>query len=118
MSDQLIDQGNQYIIIGDTPISPKDYEEQTKWSDHNISLPLIYNFYHGLELLLKGFVLLKNTNQNPRLNHKIEQLLDDFKAYFSNEVELIALLEKYISRNPQIEGGRSSDISVEIGILV
>ena len=62
VADQMVCQGNQYVIIGDIPISPEDYEEQTKWSDHNISLPLLYNFYHGIELLLKGFVLLKNTN--------------------------------------------------------
>jgi hypothetical protein len=103
VSEQIVNQGNQYIVIGDYPISPEEYEEQIKWSDHNIALPLLYNFYHGLELLLKGFVLLKHQSQNPNLNHKIEQLLENFKLLYSNEVVLIRILEKYISSTPMIE---------------
>ncbi len=103
VADQLVVKGNQYIIIGDSTISPEDYDEQTKWSDHNISLPLLYNFYHGLELLLKGFVLLKNTSQNTKLNHQVVQLLENFKSQFSEEAEMIAILEKYVSSKPNIQ---------------
>ena len=103
VADQMVIQGNPCVVISDNPISPDDYEEQTKWSDHNISLPLLYDFYHGLELLLKGFVLLTDTAQNPKLDHKIEQLFDKFKTQFCNEIELIKILGKYISNNLNIE---------------
>ncbi len=103
VANEIVLHGNKYIIISDRPISPEDYDEETKWSDHNISLPLLYNFYHGLELLLKGFVLLNDTTQNPKLDHRIEQLLDNFKLQFRSETELISILGKYISAKPDIE---------------
>ena len=30
------------------------YEEKTKWNDFKIGVPVLFNYYHGLELLMKG----------------------------------------------------------------
>ena len=47
--------------------------------------------------------MLSNPTQNPKLDHKIEQLLDKFKTKFCNETELISIMEKYVSSKPDIE---------------
>ena len=58
IADKNIEQGNPHII-SDVMMTEKKYEEMTRWSDFIISIPSLSNFYHGLELLLKGFLMLK-----------------------------------------------------------
>ena len=53
-----IEQGNVFVVIKDHKISEKELTEETKWSDFKIMVPILYNFYHGLELLMKGFLIL------------------------------------------------------------
>ena len=40
------------------------YAEKTKWNDFRIGVPVLFNYYHGLELLMKG--LLQEINAVPR----------------------------------------------------
>jgi hypothetical protein len=48
------------------------YEERTKWNDFRIGVPVLFNYYHGLELLMKG--LLQEVNAVPRnKNHKLTE---------------------------------------------
>jgi len=39
--------------------SDEEFEEHTKWADSNIAEPVLFNFYHGLELSLKSLILVK-----------------------------------------------------------
>ena len=53
---ETISQGNAWILTSDSELDFEEYAEETKWSDHQIIIPLLFNFYHGLELFLKGLL--------------------------------------------------------------
>jgi hypothetical protein len=73
----------------------KQLDRQTKWSDARLVEPLLFNFYHGLELLLKGFTLWKSA-LNPRLDHRLTVLLASFMKKYPGEVDLIKVFHKYL----------------------
>ncbi len=57
--EELIKSGNSnYLRTNfDENISKEDSDfalkERTKWSDYNVIQPILFNFYHSLELLMK-----------------------------------------------------------------
>lgn len=57
ISQELVQSGNKWIVSSSTDISTEEYAEQTKWSDFEIAVPLLFNFYHGIELLCKGHLI-------------------------------------------------------------
>lgn len=87
---ELVDKGNLWVVTGDSSVSKK-YDELTKWSDHRIGVPLLFNFYHGLELILKGFLAEKG--QVPT-HHRLTGLLADFTSKYPN-TELAGIIGKY-----------------------
>jgi len=93
VSNENNKQGNQLFITSDAPLTEKEYSEQTKWSDHNLVIPLLFNFYHGLEVLLKGF--LASQGVSFKSSHKLSTLLLNFKKEFPKS-ELIPFFEQYI----------------------
>lgn len=96
---ETIKQGNTWVVTSDQQIDWKKYDEATKWSDFNIIVPLLYNFYHALELLLKGFVLLKKTGRSVKLDHDIQRLLSDFCSQYPDQYCLASVLSKYIGES-------------------
>ena len=56
VSNETHRQGNAHLVMSDETITTGKYMEETKWSDHNLVIPLLFNFYHGLETILKGFL--------------------------------------------------------------
>jgi hypothetical protein len=94
--NETISYGNIDLYIG----YPREdihehYSNITKWSDFRIFVPTLFNFFHGIELLLKG------ANYKVRLpvgkpNHKLSKLLSDFKSNYPNATELYVILDKYI----------------------
>lgn len=93
--EKTIESGNKWVVIDDFPIDDKTYHEITKFSDFNLMVPALFNLYHGLELLLKGFVLIKKEIE-VELNHKIESLFEDFIYLYPEQKEIINAFEKYI----------------------
>lgn len=91
--DENIKQGNLWMITGENEISLQDYDEKTKWSDFNIIIPTLFNFYHGIELLLKGFLILKI---NLKFDHKITNLFGAFKDQYIESDNISDILKKYI----------------------
>jgi len=96
-----VKQGNShiidpYIITGNETIDAKKYKEITKWSDFNISSPILFNFYHGLELVLKGLLVLKK-DYDLETRHHIEKLFREFKKNYNEREELISILDKYLT---------------------
>jgi len=63
---------------GDEQQNLKIHEERMKWSDINISLPIIFSFYHGVELFMKA--LMFDLDNNYQTNHKLTSLLKDIKT--------------------------------------
>lgn len=71
------------------------YEEKTKWNDNNIGIPILFNFYHGLELYMKGLLIQEGISFNA--NHKLKSLYEIIKTNENKySKEIIDLLKKHI----------------------
>jgi len=92
--EENIKQGNLHLVTLDKEISEKEYDEMTKWSDFNI-FPILFNFYHGLELLMKGFLILTD-DYKLKIDHDLEKALDDFISYYQSQNEIVQVLTKYL----------------------
>jgi hypothetical protein len=105
-AEQVVDAKNKTVATwwGDrTPEEEaSELDRQTKWSDARLIEPLLFNFYHGLELLLKGFVLWA-AGMDTKLDHRMTRLLESFMAAFPNEHELTKVFQKYITRSAMTE---------------
>lgn len=77
--EEMQKQGNKSLISINSDLSDDEawlkYDELTKWNDFNIAIPVLYNFFHGVELILKGLILKcggslekKNHNLNWHFN--------------------------------------------------
>lgn len=102
-SDELIKAGNPNSMFyegWETPTN-EEYEEHVKWADDNIVEPLLFNFYHGIELSLKSLIAAKGVQL--KASHKLSQLLSEFNSLYPNS-ELTEFFEKYIvlDKNPSI----------------
>jgi hypothetical protein len=76
------------------PITEDELVEATRWSDQSLVIPLLFNLYHGIELLVKGFLLITPGVQ-VKPQHSIQRLCRGFSAAYPNEIELNAFLKKY-----------------------
>jgi hypothetical protein len=74
------------------------YREITKWSDFRIFIPVLFNFFHGIELLLKGanYKLVLTQKQQ---HHKLSFLYSEFKTNYPDMIKIAVILEKYIFPN-------------------
>lgn len=75
-------------------ITEEEYEETTRWSDHAIIIPLLCNLLHGIELLVKGFLLV-DPNESIKKAHNIIDLCERFKKKYPEECHLIQFFDKY-----------------------
>ena len=94
VANENIKKGNPHMIFTKKILKNEEYDEMTKWSDYHISIPILFNFYHGLELLLKGFLILKE-NHTLKTDHHIERLFKEFKSSHDKELKIISILDKY-----------------------
>ena len=69
------------------------FRKATNWTDYNLGVPVIFNFYHGIELILKG--LLVATDQGSK-NHKITAQLQTVKESCGKE-DFLDFAGKYLS---------------------
>ena len=80
--------------VKEGPITENEPLGATRWSDHTLIIPLLFNLYHGIELLVKGFLLITpGVDVKPR--HSIQRLCREFSAAYPNEKELNAFFQKY-----------------------
>jgi hypothetical protein len=93
--DEMKKQGNNWFITSNKPIQDNDYNNLTKWSDFNIIFPSLFIFYHGIELSIKGLLVL--TNQNISKIHKFSILFNELKKQESIYSDTLNVIEKYIS---------------------
>ena len=79
------------------------YEEKTKWNDFKIGVPVLFNYYHGLELLMKG--LLQEINVEPRKkNHKLTEYYAQIIVHESKFTpEIINTLGQFLKKNNRFE---------------
>jgi HEPN domain-containing protein len=97
--EEMINSDNKWVIVSDNTINWSEYDYKTKWSDFNTLLPALFLIYHGLELLLKGF--LKYIKVDYEKNHNFTELLNNFQQKFlsSDSKKLILILKKYLILN-------------------
>lgn len=69
-------------------------KEKTKWSDYNVIQPILFNFYHSLELLMKGIIVLKNENSKDN-RHNLEKLFLIISKIELKSSVMLEKLEKY-----------------------
>lgn len=89
---ELCKEGNLNIVTCDEPITWEYYDKRTEWSDHSVGIPIIFNFYHGIEIILKSFIRLHD--QNPK-NHSISNLLNKFEDVYSRN-DVSDIIHKYM----------------------
>lgn len=66
------------------------FKENTKWNSSNIGIPIIYNFYHGFELFIKGIGLDFIEKNEHDLNPIIPQIKEKYQI-----ASLHQLIDKY-----------------------
>lgn len=76
-----------------------NYDHKTRWNDFKIGVPLLFNYYHGLELLMKG--LLQETNNLPPKNtHKLSDYYELIKTnQHAYSVKLVDLIGQFITES-------------------
>lgn len=91
---ETVRQGNKFILVFDgADFSWEEYASQTRWSDSNLVVPLLFDFYHGVEVILKGFLASKGKLE--KKNHKLSDLLRAFNELFPGH-RFSTLLSRYI----------------------
>ena len=66
---------NSSMIVSDFDPNQTDeeswteYEHKTRWNDFNIGIPILFNFYHGLELFMKGLLQEIGKLNDIKMNH-------------------------------------------------
>ncbi len=99
-SQQLVAQRNALTMVSDAPIDFLDYHTATAWSDFRIGVPILFNFLHGIEVTLKGFLHL--AGNPPKQNHGLTKLCSDFSAHF-NGSDIATISAHYIlSTDPNL----------------
>jgi hypothetical protein len=91
---ELEARNNRTIVVSTKLLSSEAYDKEIRWSDINVAVPLLFNLFHGVELILKGFHLLHGVSI-PR-THKFSQLVEVFKdrpTAIEIEREIKALVE-------------------------
>lgn len=95
VSNKIAEQGNAWGIISDSVVSDIEFDEMTKWSDYRLATPLLFNLYHGIELMLKGFAAPTTTSSSPKPTHRLSVLASEFNANHQNE-DISNFLSKYL----------------------
>jgi hypothetical protein len=99
-AEQVVEHRNSIVAMwwGEKSSEEETAElaQQTNWSDARLVEPLLFNLFHGIELLLKGFALFEE-DESPELNHKLTPLLQSFKDMYPEEAKLTAVFERYVN---------------------
>ena len=93
-------QGNKNTITSDYDSNlPEEkqwdkFKEMTKWNDINIGIPTLFNFYHGLELYMKGLIEIGGL-ECKNDGHKLKALFETIKCNEDKfSPEILKLLKK------------------------
>ncbi|WP_047392246.1 HEPN domain-containing protein [Chitinibacter sp. ZOR0017] len=95
-TEELVNRGNKSSIQwqGWDGVDSEVMDEAFKWSDSRIAEPLLFLFYHGVELSLKSLVIL-NSGELAKGTHSLSGLLSDVGDKISS-CDFMIFYEKYI----------------------
>ncbi len=95
--DETVKQGNAHVLISNHHMTEDERHEKTRWSDINVMNPILFNLYHGLELIIKGLLFVHNKSVTPK--HKLPDLHFQLSKIpndqFSTEAK--SILSKYFN---------------------
>jgi len=95
VSEEVVANKNRFFVMSGTPITAEQLQDETRWTDTNLIEPLLFNFYHGLELMLKGFLMFRPRPAD-KLNHRLSSLLSEFQSRYPEAQSLDLLFQKYV----------------------
>ena len=81
--ENLVQSKNKKFVISEYEITEDEYKENTKYSDFNIIIPVLFNYYHGLELIIKG--ALEQVGKLGRDRHDIISLSNRLKEEYKED---------------------------------
>lgn len=93
-TEGLILQKNNNCIVTDSLATEEEFMEKTKYGDFNIGIAILFNLYHGIELLLKGFLLIKGFQLS---KHNLKRLRVEFEKRYPEEEQLNYFFNRYIN---------------------
>jgi len=100
--EEMEKQENKSAIFSDGGKSEEDswheFEQRTKWNDQNIGIPVLFNFFHGVELILKGLILHCDGEINEK-THKLTGLLEKLKQTANHPNSLTNHFHQILSNN-------------------
>ena len=88
---ELTSSNNAWVIVSDHD-SSGNYAEATRWSDHSVGIAILFNFFHGIELLLKGFIGLK---EKVPVDHRLTALYTIFEKHYAHS-DLAPLIKAHV----------------------
>jgi hypothetical protein len=97
VAQETVKHNNLWVLVRDvdgSEITDAEYEKATRWSDHAVSIPSLFNFYHGIELLVKGFLLMPPASP-VKAKHTLQKLCRQFAQRYSHAIELNSFIAKY-----------------------
>ncbi len=103
--DEMERQGNKDSVwsSGEHDAAELDriFEDGTKWSDRTIGIPILFNFYHGVELILKGLILKCGGELPSGGSHDLGRLLSTLtKTHDAPDIALTDFFNELISYDP------------------
>ena len=78
-SIELINTGNARSVTSASPISASEVAQKFRWSDHSVGIAILFSYFHGIELTLKGFLKAVG-NGRVHHHHHLTHLLADFES--------------------------------------
>ncbi|MBY6346521.1 hypothetical protein E5C31_11165 [Providencia rettgeri] len=99
-ANKLVQGGNcSKLVLCDTDAEVEASIERQDWADHSIAMPILFNFFHGIELTLKGLIYEKQADRIKA--HGLSDFMNLFLQEYPEEVEIRDLLDKYIRHIPK-----------------
>jgi hypothetical protein len=94
--------GNKWSIYANFNEDESQEEEEKRLieiftrNDNNIGIPVMFNFYHGLELFMKGLLQVENITLD-RTDHDLQALYKKIKEHEAHYTpSLLRVLKKHI----------------------
>lgn len=98
--EKLVENEDRQVVISNFEITEEYYNEQTKYSDFNIIIPILFNYYHGLELIIKA--ALEQIGKLEKDRHNIENLIKKLKEEYKEDERFINYVVEKIDKPIQI----------------
>ncbi|HEY0974806.1 MAG TPA: hypothetical protein VGE57_09960 [Solimonas sp.] len=76
---EIVNSGNKFMVSAAKPISQFEFDQAVRWSDHAVGTGVLFSYYHGIELILKGFLAAVGVRSQ---HHRLTDLLKNFESRF------------------------------------